>query len=68
MANAIIPNLPQDAQERDLGKDMTVGEALQNGPPLDKIVLGDGMFLEPLNQATRTDLCSQKYSRTLDTI
>jgi len=36
MANAIVPNLPQDAQEHDLGKDMTIGEALQNGPPLDK--------------------------------
>src|ERR1700676_1679482 len=55
MANAIIPNLPQDAQERDLGKDMTVGEALQNGPPLDKIVLGDGMFLEAIKSGYKND-------------
>jgi len=35
-----------------LGKDRPLEKPLQNGPPLDKIVLGDGMFLEALNQAT----------------
>jgi hypothetical protein len=55
MAGAIVPNLPQDAQERDLGKDMTVGEALQNGPLLDKIVLGDGLLLEAIKSGYKND-------------
>jgi hypothetical protein len=55
MADTIVPNLPQGTQERDWGKDMTVGEALQNGPPLDKIVLGDGLFLEAIKSGYKND-------------
>src|SRR5882762_1344216 len=55
MADAIVPNIPQCMQERDLGEDMTVGEALQNGPPLDKIFLGDGLFLEAVKSGYKND-------------
>src|ERR1700692_5126840 len=55
MADAIVPNLLQGTQERNLGKDITVGEALQNGPPLDKIVLGDGLFLEAIKSGYKND-------------
>jgi hypothetical protein len=36
MADAIVPNISQGMQERDLGEDMTVGEALQT---VDAVVL-----------------------------
>src|SRR6202790_5676785 len=55
MADSIVPNLPQGTQGRDLGEDMTVGEALQNGPPLDRIVLGDGLFLEAIKSGYQND-------------
>jgi hypothetical protein len=55
MADAIVPNLPQGTQGRDLGEDMTVGEALQNNPLLDKIVLGDGLFLEAVKSGYKND-------------
>src|SRR5882762_11744503 len=55
MADSIVPNLPQGMQGRDLGEDMTVGEALQNGPPLDKIVLRDGLFLEAIKLGYKND-------------
>jgi hypothetical protein len=42
-------------QERDLGEDMTVGEALQNGPLLDKIFLGDGLFLEAIKSGYKNN-------------
>src|SRR5882762_581873 len=34
---------------------MTVGETLQNGPPLDKIVLGDGLFLEAVKSGYKNN-------------
>jgi len=34
---------------------MTVGEAFQNGPPLDKIVLGDGSFLEAVKSGYKNN-------------
>jgi hypothetical protein len=55
IADAIVPNLPQGTQEHNLGNDITVGEALQNGPPLDKIVLGDGLFLEAVKSGYKND-------------
>jgi hypothetical protein len=55
MADAIVPHLPQGTQERDLGEDMTVGEALQNSPALDKIVLGDGLFLEAVKSGYKNN-------------
>jgi len=55
MADTIVPNLPQGTQEHNLDKDITVGEALQNGPPLDKIFLGDGLFLEAVKSGYKND-------------
>jgi|SRR5882762_4082950 len=65
MADAIVPNIPQCMQERDLGEDMTVGEALQNGPPLDKIFLGDGLFLEAIKSGYKNN---PMFSKVLENL
>jgi len=63
MANAIVPNLSQDMWEHDLGEDMTIGEALQNSSPLDKIVLGDSSFLEAIKSGYKNN---SMFSKILD--
>ena len=42
---AQIANVPDPQTPDDDGKDMTIAEALQDGPSLRKIVLGDKTFL-----------------------
>ena len=46
MAEAVrITNIPDPQTPDDDGKDMTIAEALQDGPSLRKIILGDKTFL-----------------------
>jgi hypothetical protein len=53
MAAATHPaDIPEDNNPRDDTHDMMVEEALQNGPSLQKIVLGDKTFLQAIRMDT----------------
>jgi RNase H-like domain found in reverse transcriptase/Integrase zinc binding domain len=56
MANAArLMDIPEDINPQDDIHDMTVGEALQNGPSLQKIVLGDKTFLQAVKDGYEGD-------------
>ena len=52
---ARIANVPDPQTTDDDGKDMTVAEALQDGPSLRKIVLGDKTFLAAMRDGYKND-------------
>jgi hypothetical protein len=64
MAAATRPvDIPEDNNPRDDTHDMTVGEALQNGPSLQKVVLGDKTFLQAIKDGYSED---SVFSKVID--
>jgi transposase InsO family protein len=54
--DAEVPEVPRPADEDDV----TVGDALQDGPPLHEIVLGDTDFLQAVKEGYRDDTMFNK--------
>ena len=80
---ARIANVPDPQTTDDDGKDMTIAKALQDGPSLRKIVLGDKTFLAAMQDGYKNDsvfskvvnnpcqhipnLCEQEFFTCLNT-
>jgi hypothetical protein len=58
-----LVDIPEEDNPRDDTHDMTVGEALQNGPSLRKVVLGDKTFLQAVKDGYSED---SVFSKVID--